>query len=72
MDGVDVFAWDVVLSPSFIVECVWVWMDRFMRAVAGGELGCGGAAFVGGFGILNNKLVLLPTLPIVGLGLLLP
>lgn len=78
IDGVDVSGW---WNIPFGVA---VWMDKFARAVPGGEMACGTAAaagtiaatgtFVwsGGLGILNSKLVLLPTLPIVGLGLLLP
>lgn len=75
IDGVDVLG-------SVIPFVFDVWIDRFARAVPGGEPACGALAaagvargtFVckGGLGILNNKLVLFPTLPIVGLGLLLP
>ena len=55
-------------------------MERFARAVAGGDPDCGTAVVVmkgtlvykGGLGMLSRRLVRFPTLLMVGLGLRLP
>jgi hypothetical protein len=61
IDGVD------KIELGYVVGDVGI--DRFARAVMGGELVCGTEADGGGLGILNNRLV---HCPIVGLGLLPP
>lgn len=57
-----------------------IWIEMFACSMIGDEMDCGAEAEVAGdtlvckgeLGMLNSKLVRLPTLPIVGLGLRLP